>query len=344
MRVPMTLDRDQELELLLADGLASGEQYDAAVASGIDPEEMAALRNLVAESLNPPPLERHRPGAFADAVLTAAGVEGEGLGDAVRSALAPGPTPAIAPAVIAATHPGHAGAPELLRVLDAPDQPGLVASVMGEVTGDPEGVGPVIRSALQSPEGPALAGTVMEVLGIQDGIAALGPALAAGEAPPLADAVMARLAEGESLPGLGGVLAAEAGAPPSLWEGVASRLDLETRGREVEPAGPGSGPGAPVVLLAERRRGWLPLAGIAAAAAAAVLAVIGMPAERASDGHGELAAHIHLESGHADIEEISAGPEAMVQVLQFEDDAPTIIFIDELEAPGGSEGEEGVSL
>jgi len=344
MRVLMTLDRAQELELRLADGLAKGDELDAAVASGVDLAGMAALRSLVAESLIPPPLERTRPGAFADAVLEAAGIEGEGLGDAVRAALAPGPTPSIAANVIATTHPGHAGISERQRVLDTLGEPGLVCSVMDEVAGEPEGVGPVVRSALRSPESPALAGSVMEALGLRGGIAAVGPALAAGEAPPLADAVMAQLAEGGALPGVGGVLTEAAGQPPSLWEGVASRLDVDASGREVDAVGPAPGADERVVLLDARRRSWLPLAGIAAAAAAAVLAVVGMPTERASDGHGELAAHIHLESGHADIEEISAGPEAMVQVLQFEDDAPTIIFIDELEEPGGSEGEEGVSL
>jgi len=340
----MTLDQAQELELRLADGLASGVERDAAAAAGVDASGMARVRSVVADALTPPPLELHGAGAFADAVLAAAGLADEGLGEAVRGALAPGPTPAIARSVLAKTHPGHVGAPELRRVLGAPCEPGLVPAVMAGIGGDPEDVGPVLKAALHSPASPGLTGSVMEALGVGEDSPELGPALAADDAPPLADAVMARLAAGESLADLRGAVAGAAGTPPALWEGVAARIGGAKAEPGPGPAGATSDSVGTVVDLDARRRSWVPLAGIAAAAAAAVVAVIGMPTERASDGHGDLATHIHLESGHADIEEISAGPEAMVQVLQFEDDAPTIIFIDELEEPGGPEGEEGVSL
>ncbi|RME27999.1 MAG: hypothetical protein D6798_03390, partial [Deltaproteobacteria bacterium] len=41
---------------------------------------------------------------------------------------------------------------------------------------------------------------------------------------------------------------------------------------------------------------------------------------------------------HVDIEELSAGDEVMVQVLQIDENAPTIIYIDELGPPGDDGG------
>jgi hypothetical protein len=88
------------------------------------------------------------------------------------------------------------------------------------------------------------------------------------------------------------------------------------------------------------RRPWLAgVAGLAAAAAALVIALGPWGGETAAPYDYELAAVNTVE-----IEDISVGDDAIVQVLQFEDDAPTIIFIDVLAEPLSDDGDEGATL
>lgn len=276
---------------------------------------------------------------LADAVLGAAA----GAAD-VREALSGGAAPELGDAVV--------GPSELRPVLQAalhggaaPELADGVLAASGATVG---GLGAVLREALERGPTPDLMGGVFGELGIELSDADLGGALAAGRGPTpgLGDAVMSAIGSEAAKSPLADAVAAQAGPTPDLWASVAAEIGAATTESAspdaAQPAGPS--PAGELIEFPPRRRWWLPAAGVAAAAAAAVLAVVGLPTERVSDGHGALAAHIHLESGHAEIEEISAGPDAMVQVLQFEEDAPTIIFIDVLEEPDGSDGDEGVPL
>lgn len=376
----MKLESTEILALRVADGLASPEEQAAAVAAGVDIQGDRALRRVIARALAAPPLTLPGEPPFAGQVLEAAGVTDADLGPVLRAALnagqAPGlslrvlealgvpaawPTgadiatahrwaagrpPALAAGVLAQTHPGVADAGRgVAAALDGGPEPELGDAVLG-VSGLPA----ALRAALEPGVAPDLSRGVLAALGLGDADTLVGGAVAseAGPTPDLGDAIMAAVGVADAPAPVADAVAFQAGAAPDLWAGIATEIGVDDGG-DVAPGAADDLPAAAsstaeLIELAPRRRWWLPAAGVAVAAAAAVLAVIGLPTERVSDGHGALAAHIHLESGHAMIEEISAGPEAMVQVLQFEEDAPTIIFIDVLEEPEGSDGDEGVPL
>lgn len=187
----------------------------------------------------------------------------------------------------------------------------------------------------------------------------LEPARRAELAARLSPADHRRLADiGQISTALREGLAREAGPAPDLWAPIA---------RAIGVADPEAVPGWQPALLAEAVRAeagsvnvveavmarvrpaaatepaplpfWrrlfqgisLPALGMATAAALVLL----FPRPPAP-GVGVAFTFDVAPVNHVAIEEISAGPDAMVQVLQFDQDAPTIIFIDE--APGAGEG------
>ena len=376
----MTLEREQLLELRLADGIASPEERAAAAEAEVDEQELRMVRAVVAQALAAPPLTRSGEVPFADGVLHAVGGSDAAVLAAIRSALQPGSHPSIARSVLeeagipdvqpdvgAAVRAEAGRAPVLAGgVLDRthPDRdasleavpgalqqsaaPGIAKAVLDRTIAEESDVGEWVRASLGVPVVPSLASSVMDELGIARGDADVADALlaGAGPVPAIADEVMRAVASGAAVPGIADAIGASAGPAPRLWDSIADEIGAPAANEpaSLQHGSEEKGRETTVVELPARRRWWVPTAGLAAAAAAAVFAVVGLPTERASDGQGDLAAHIHLEAGRSDIEEISAGPEAMVQVLQFEEDAPTIIFIDELEEPVGAEGEEGVPL
>ena len=74
-------------------------------------------------------------------------------------------------------------------------------------------------------------------------------------------------------------------------------------------------------------------------AAAALMAVVGAGVATDPGYAYELAAVNEIE-----IPDMSVSEEAMVQVMQFEADAPTIIFIDVADEPSEADGDEGTTL
>jgi hypothetical protein len=369
--------------VLAAAGLMDGDlggAIRAALDAGPRPEladqVLAAVRQASAapHAVDVEAAHRAAAGAAPDLAASVLGQThpgAEDTGGPVRAALDAGPAPELADAVLgadtgatvvrealsggAAPELGDAVVgpselrPALRAALDAGTAPELADSILAASGARADGLGGMLREALDGGAAPDLMGGVFAELGIELSDAGIGDALVAGSGPTpnLGDAVMAAVGADTGESPLADAVAAQAGPTPDLWASIAAEIGAEP----AESAGPedmvspaAASPAAEIIELAPRRRWWLPAAGVAAAAAAAVLAVVGLPTERVSDGHGALAAHIHLESGHAEIEEISAGPDAMVQVLQFEEDAPTIIFIDVLEEPDGSDGDEGVPL
>lgn len=153
----------------------------------------------------------------------------------------------------------------------------------------------------------------------------------AGEAPPMWSRVAASLGlEPEAVPGWQPALLREAVLAEA---GQASVVDAVMAA--VAPvARPTASVPTPTVSAWRRLldRFALPALGLAAAAAL-LLSFPAAPPTGALPG----VAVFHVSAvNHVDIEDISSGQDAMVQVLKFEDDAPTIIFIDEV--PAENEG------
>jgi hypothetical protein len=200
------------------------------------------------------------------------------------------------------------------------------------------------------------------------GVAAvLREALRPETTPRLTDSVMELVTEGEApeLVAVGGLLAdavrEEAGSVPPLWDGVLRGIESEwqetgTLLREAVRAEAGevhladavlarvSRPEGNLIRLQPARR--TPAAGrarraqrpfverylptiVGMAAAAAFLVVFWTPAQPS----GREMAYDLSPVNRVHIEDISGDSDAMVEVLAFDDDSPTIIFIDEGEEP-----------
>jgi hypothetical protein len=307
----MPLTRQEHLELLATDGLA-----DAAALAALPGFDVAAAR---------------RPGRLlADALAAPAGLE---LADGVLAALG-------------IADPGAGLLGEALRA-DAPELADGVLAALG--IADP-GAG-LLGEALRA-DAPELADDVLAALGIADpGAGLLGEALRA-DAPELADDVLAALGIADARVDLRGAL--HAGPAPALWDAVAADLGIEAdpdalpgwpadadlvRAALVDPRGAPDVAGPvmarlglerPVRRAAPRSYGF---AGVALAAAAALLLVFTRPLAPLS----EAGLALQLSPiNQVEIEELSASEGAMVQVLQFDENAPTIIFIEDL--GGDAEG------
>lgn len=148
-------------------------------------------------------------------------------------------------------------------------------------------------------------------------------ALAPVVTPDIADGVMAELGE-ESL-SVGGALFAEAGAPPALWPGVAAVIDAQVSDVGAEL---GAALREAAAEPAPAKRRWrVPM--IALAAAAALLAIWPWTQPEPSQPVVEVV-HVDFDlPGITKIESLESETASVVQVLQFDDDAPTIIFIDD---------------
>jgi hypothetical protein len=176
--------------------------------------------------------------------------------------------------------------------------------------------------------------------------AALRSALTPSEVPALAPAVMERL--GVSPLPLAESIRQAAGRAPSLWPGVAEAIGASPDGlglREAliaEAEGEAEAEGAPEHAAGMRRRPW-PLfigAGLAAAAAAVALFFLARPAAEmivpmakvvvpvARVAKAVVPATLEIP-GVTIIESLESETASVLQVLQFDDDAPTIIFIDD---------------
>jgi hypothetical protein len=170
--------------------------------------------------------------------------------------------------------------------------------------------------------------------------AALRSALSPSEVPALAPAVMERL--GVSPLPLAESIRQAAGRAPSLWPGVAEAIGASSGGLGLREALIAEAEGAPEHAAGMRRRPW-PLfvgAGLAAAAAAVVLFFLAQPAAEmivpmakvvvpvARVAKAVVPATLEIP-GVTIIESLESETASVLQVLQFDDDAPTIIFIDD---------------
>jgi hypothetical protein len=157
-------------------------------------------------------------------------------------------------------------------------------------------------------------------------------ALAPASVPSISHDVMASLGSVRS--SVGTVLRDEAGPSPRLWPVVAEAIGAPMddtgalfrsalQAAAVAVAEPG-----PVAVPAERRHWRLPAA-LVALAAATLLAVLTWTQPEPTQPVVNIVPVEFDIPGRTEIESLESETAAVVQVLQFDDDSPTIIFIDD---------------
>lgn len=291
----MSPERRELLCLRVSDGLASDAEVEELRVAGEDVDALVALRALLSEALHFEPMED--PG-FADDVMAAVGAP-DSLGALLREALDPGPLPDLSFDVLDAID----GAP-LSAYADGQLAPAEQRAMAARLASDPAAAAQVAATA-------RLSAVFAEAVRAE-----------AGPAPQLWSGVAASLGlDPEHVPGWNGAMLADAvraeAGTVDLVQGVLARLPAR------RPAAANAAPGW---------RRWfdtlsLPAFGLAAAAAL-LLAFPAIQADRA----GALSFQV-APINHVQIEDLSSdAPNAMVQVLQMDADAPTIIFIEEVPA------------
>jgi hypothetical protein len=143
------------------------------------------------------------------------------------------------------------------------------------------------------------------------------------------------------LPDLGGLLRDAAGPAPDLADAIMAELAIGAPAAADSPTPDSPTPDSPtpdnVVRLRPR---WAQVGMVMAAAAALLLVVSGGP-----EGGGVDADAVAWElspMNELDIEEMES--DAMVQIFQFDEGAPTIIWVDEMDDIDLFGDEEGVAL
>ena len=184
-----------------------------------------------------------------------------------------------------------------------------------------------IKAALRSDPPREVADGVMRRIGIVS--IPLGDAIRQESHTNLADAVMSSLGGGQASPvPVRHALTGEAGTPTALWPSIAAAVGADPgmhigkRLRsEVEQEGGFRGQ----AWLTPRRRWAVGGAALACAAAAAFLLGVGIT--NTPVGPAASAAISPILDAPVDIEELEVAMSSSVQVLQFGNDAPTIIFV-----------------
>jgi len=177
---------------------------------------------------------------------------------------------------------------------------------------------------------------VLGELGLEDGWSAIHAGLQIDDAeiPDLVDAVMVEAVGG--VPDLGGLLRDAAGPAPDLADAIMAELAIGAPAAVDSPT-PDSPTPDNVVRLRPR---WAQVGMVMAAAAALLLVVSGGP-EGGGVDQDDVAWELSPVN-ELDIEEMES--DAMVQIFQFDEGAPTIIWVDEMDDIDLFGDEEGVAL
>ena len=183
-----------------------------------------------------------------------------------------------------------------------------------------------VRRAIMDVKAPSFAANVMRRIGASS--APVGDAVRTETPSALADGVMAALGKQRPEAGLGQALRAEAGEPEAMWPHIASAVGGNVDGDfgSLLRAGiAAEGNFQPQGWLNARRK-WA-VGGVVAAfaAAAALLLTIGSNSNQISTM--ATATMTPILDAPVDIEDLEVGASNLVQVLQFGEDAPTIIFV-----------------
>lgn len=346
----MTLTDLQLSHLRAADDLAGADEVARLVAAGIDPADGRWLRSLVAESLADP----LPPPELAGAVLAALGLEADEVGPALRRALVGGRAPDLAPSVMAALDLDDGLAlRDALRDALAPDhaEPDIADDVMTALGLDGEHGS--LRDVLRGDPGtqPELATHVLGMVGLSDESSRVRAlmreevAAAVADAGDIASAVLEALGllSPEQDARLQDALRDPEGEPDDLWAAISADLGLieQALPEQALPEAPAAESDDNVVDL--RPSAWWRLPAVALVAAATLLLfVTGAPTFQ----DPSTLAFEMSDVNHVEIEDLSTDSEAVVQVFQFDEDAPPIIFIDIIDEPldGAGSGGEGTTL
>lgn len=311
----LAADADWDLGAPLREALGGGVDLADAIFAGIAAEaDWAPVGATLKEALRAPEID------VADAVMAEV-ADTWTLGDTIREAVA-GPVD-VADAVFAALAEDAAFAPVAAALRDAVRAPVDVADdVMAAV--DPDGE----LSAWLDGELPAERAAVVEARLRDD--AAARATVAAFEAVG-ADLRAATARNGDLWPAVADGIGADPAAVHG-WEAIGRPL------REALAALPEIDVAGAVMAAVEPARHrmpkWASLAGpiVAFAAAAAVLFAVVLPTT--APGPSTLTSSIRLATvNDAQVEEVTAGEDVVVQVMQFEEGGPTFILVDE---PSGS--------
>ena len=336
---------------------------------------LGELDDLLAAVLCPP----QTPALAADvlAALALDTADDDLLDEALQAALAADGAPALADDVLAALGLTDASPSLQAAVQDALAPAGsveLADAVLRQLALDEDTL--EIGDALRGEE-PSLAEGVLERLGLQEAASLSGQVAAAlrpDHTPALADDVLGALGLADALaedvlvraalqddaaaPDLWAGIAAEIGAEPGvgalLREAVAAQagtVDLvDAVMAEIGAAAPAAAASAGAEVVPLRPAGdqglWTAAFGGLLAAAAAVMLFL-LPGWMGTDSvQPEVEAFAVAEVDNtADIESLEAGPDALVQFFQSEEGAPTIIFINEMDEPEPTSGQDdGVPL
>lgn len=349
----MTLTRLQMLELEAANGNLGEEQRDELSAAGIDVEAAESLGGLVRDALRPAVAP-----SVVDAVMTALEIDDD-LGRTLRQALRAPPAAGLADEVMQQV--GAQALPDLREaLLDGAGEPPELSDDAVAATGLPDAwpkVRAELRQALSPADTPSLADDIMGAIqleedGLDEGIGeTLREAMLAeaGPAPSLWDGIADGIGEDPEWQQTRELLqeAVHDSPAPALADSVMAALaeDEADSVIEIAPHLPVENP-QPANSTGFFARFAAPLTGIAVAAA---LLFVVTPSVTTNPGSGSHKGELVVETGTAgddsfeladkndvEIEDLYTETDAMVQVLDFGDDAPTIIWIDE--------GDDGATL
>ena len=212
----------------------------------------------------------------------------------------------------------------------------LLANAGVDVEAD-SGLRAALQVALGSSETPPIADAVMLRLGTATVPVGVAMAQELDEAPEVSSHVMAMLGSNEtSTLDVAKAIYEEGGEPGSLWNGVATAIDVD----------PGVDLGELLRAAVEHEAGpsnieWMPKArpywkvgaatGVIFAMAAAVLLWVQASVPNADVVAQQALDELPFFEGPVEIESLDVGTANIAQVLQFDEDSPTIIFVGELE-------------
>jgi len=363
----MLLNRLDMLRVRAADGLASAADRAELAEVGVEAEALAhawgGVRQLVVESL-----DGGISPELAGDVLTELDIDDALVGLVAESLDSPAPD--IASDVLAQLGLVDALDGLVAESLDAGRPPELADAVLSalELEGGVE-LDALVSHVLSDDVTPELADGVITAVGGDSSLQALvGEVLGADDSPDLADAVLDALGIND---GIGSLVSEslDAGEAPDLWADIAAQLDGTTDAgdllREALAADvddidiadsvmaelglhdalstPSTEPQVAEVVPLFGGRSVLVGSILAVAAALLLYIVPGAPVEAPFEASGEGFAYNIQDNNSVEIEELESSPDAMVQIFQTEEGAPTIIFIDEMDAVG-VENSEGVEL
>ncbi len=185
-----------------------------------------------------------------------------------------------------------------------------------------------VRSALLPSMFTPYADRVMRRLG-EEATTAVGDAIREQSTPSVVGNVMAAIGGGDRLSaGLAEELRSEAGEPAPIWESISAAVGGDSS------ADIGSLLRAGIETEADfRARGWLTprrrwaIGGAAAAFAAAAALLLSVGSGSGAVSKLATAAMTPILDAPVEIESLEVGAANLVQVLQFGQDAPTIIFV-----------------